>query len=517
MRTTYALLGAFLLVLLLPFGLRLGLGTLKHDAREPGPGAAALSLRIITPHNQDIRSVFEAAFSDWHRERFGGAVDLIYLSPGGTNDIVRYLEDLYGRYRDANGVLLPEADVSTGIEIVWGGGDFVFERTFKPLLKPLELDPALIRAVFPNPDLAGVPLLDPEAGTGGPKWVGTTLSSFGIVYAPAFYDLLDLPAPETWQDLARPELSGLLALADPTRSGSAAFIYMMVIQRAMASAEEAWLLQNPERVGAPAAELEALDSYRAALAQGWKEGMRVLLRIAANARYFTDTGSRPCTDVGDGEAAAGVAIDFFARVFQEEIGSRRITYHAPRGATAITPDPVGVLYGTLGAREQLANRFVEFLLSPDGQRLWNLRPGASPYVTRSLRRMPVRRDVYTDRHDWVDNENPFEAAGGFNVRPRWTRQLGRLIPIWAAAWIDSKPGLDRAYRAVLGTSDVRARERLLFELSDLPVELSDVQGPPSASATNSDPKLSAARQRLDWSERFRRHYAAVADRAGGPS
>jgi iron(III) transport system substrate-binding protein len=516
MRTTYALVGAFLLVLLLPFGFRLGLGTLEGDTR-PLTSGSALSLRVITPHNQDIRGVFEAAFSDWHRERFGSAVDLIYLSPGGTNDIIRYLEDLYGRYRDASGKLLPEADVSTGIEVVWGGGDFVFERTFKPLLKPLTLDAALLRAAFPNPDLAGVPLLDPDAVSVGPKWVGTTLSSFGIVHSPAFYDLIGLPAPRAWHDLARPELSGLLALADPTRSGSAAFIYMMVIQRAMASAEEVWFSQHPELARAPVGELEGLESYRAALAQGWKEGMRVLLRIAANARYFTDTGSRPCTDVGDGEAAAGVAIDFFARVFQEEIGRRRITYHAPRGATAITPDPVGVLYGTLGAREQLANRFVEFLLSRDGQRLWNLRPGASPYVTRSLRRMPVRRDVYQDRRDWVDDENPFEAAAGFNVRPRWTRQLGRLIPIWAAAWIDSKPSLDRAYRTILETRDVSARERLLFELSDLPVEWSDVHAAPPSSAADVELKLQAARQRLGWSERFRRHYAAVAERALGPS
>jgi iron(III) transport system substrate-binding protein len=240
--------------------------------------------------------------------------------------------------------------------------------------------------------------------------------------------------------------------------------------------------------------------------------------MAANARYFTDSGSRPCVDVGDAESAAGVAIDFFARVFQQQIGARRITYRAPRGATAITPDPVGVLYGTRGEQELVANRFVEYLLSPEAQRLWNVRAGESPYVVRSLRRMPVRRDVYADRRGWADDENPFETAQGFNMRQRWMRLLGRHIPIWAAAWIDTKPNLDDAYRAVLRVSDVERRRQLLFALSDLPIEFEDVSRKPAAadpSEPRVDARLQAARERMGWSQRFREHYAAVEERARG--
>ena len=502
----------------MPFALRALLGTSdrRTDATLP---QGALELRIITPHNQDIRRVFEPAFSDWHNDHFGQSVAITYLSPGGTNEIVRYLKDLYGTYRDASGQLVPEEQINSGIDLVWGGGDYAFERDFKPLLKPLALARSVIPAAFPDVDLAGVPLLDPESET-APKWVGVVLSSFGIIHAPEFYEILGLPPPQSWNDLARPELNGLVALADPTRSGSAAVIYMMVLQRAMAAAEQRWLEENPQLPSSQRAEFERLGSYKQALGVGWKEGMRVLLLMAANARYFTDSGSRPCVDVGDAESAAGVAIDFFARVFQEQIGKRRITYHAPRGATAITPDPIGVLYGTVGERELLANRFVEFLLSPEAQRLWNLKAGQSPYVVRSLRRMPVRRDVYAERTGWADDENPFEAAEGFNMRQRWMRQLGRLIPIWAAAWIDTKPHLDRAYRAVLSIADLERRERLLFELSDLPIELDDLDQVPTPAEAGDlpptlDPRLLAARQRMGWSERFRRHYDEVLTRAGG--
>jgi iron(III) transport system substrate-binding protein len=511
----YACVAAFIGVLIAPFLLH---GVFRERPLErPEQTGEMLELRIITPHNQDIRRVFEAAFSDWHRSHFGRGVAITYLSPGGTNDIVRYLRDLYGTYRDAQGKLLPEEQLSAGIELVWGGGDYTFERDFKPFLKPLMLGPGVLEAAFPGPDLAGVALYDPDAvaSSSAPKWVGVVLSSFGLIYAPEFYAGLGLPPPDSWEDLARPELHGLLALADPTRSGSAAVAYMMVLQRAMESAERAWQREHPELGYSPSRlELrpadEDLPSYQEALARGWKEGMRTLLLMAANARYFSDSGSRPCVDVGDAEAAAGVAIDFFARVFQDQIGKARITYHAPRGATAITPDPIAVLYGTRGERELLANRFVEFLLSPEAQRLWNLEPGRGPYISRSLRRMPVRRDVYSDRTGWADDENPFEAAQGFNLRQRWMRQLGRLVPIWAAAWIDGKPELDQAYSAVLATVDAGRRERLRERLSDLPIELPELTRPISdGAASGGDAKLRTARERMEWSARFRAHYLSI--------
>lgn len=512
MSRLHAPLLAFTSVLLLPFAVRLWLG------RAPAPlesaslaqgGGEVRALSIITPHNQDIRRAFELAFSDWYRARYGGRVALTFLSPGGTNDIVRFLEDAYGAYRDAAGKLPPPEQINVGIDVVWGGGDYVFERNFKPILAPLELPPELLRQVFPQRDLGGMALLDPDAvDYAAPKWVGTVLSSFGIIYSPDVYDSIGAKPPESWTDLAQPELAGLLALADPTRSGSAAYTYMMVLQRAMAAGERSFLGAHPERAAGP--ELEADPAYREALGRGWKEGMRTLVLMAANARYFTDSGHRPCADVGDGESAAGIAIDFFARVYEDEIGSRRLRFIAPRGATAITPDPVGVLYGTHGEHEVTANRFVEFLLSREGQRLWNLAAGQSPYVSRSLRRLPIRRDVYADRTGFADADNPFEIAEGFNMRQRWMRQLSRLLPIWAAAWLDSKSSLDEAYRAVLAVGDGERRERLRFELSDIPVEYDEVLQPVApAGAAGSDQRLRAARERASYSERFRAHYRDV--------
>jgi iron(III) transport system substrate-binding protein len=503
---------SFLVLFVTPFAIG-SRPPIRSDQLTASDAKPCLELRVITPHNQEIRHVFELAFSDWHAEHFGRPVCTRYLNPGGSNDVVRYLNGLYGGYRNGSGALLEESVVNTGLDVVWGGGAYAFDQQFRPFLKPLALDPAVLRAAFPEPTLAGVPLLDQPQGSDQPRWVGVALSSFGIVHSPALYAALGLPAPGHWEDLARPELSGLVTLADPTRSGAAAVIYMMVLQRAMADGEERWLRDNPEQSRLTAKELEKLPSYRDALALGFKTGMRTLLRLAANARYFTDSGSRPSDDVGLGEAAAGVAIDFYARVFQDEVGRERLEYLAPRGATAIVPDPVGVLYGSLGERELLANRFVEFLLSAEGQRLWNLKAGQAPYVARSLRRLPARRDVYANRAGWSDDENPFESASGFNLRQGWMRWLNDLLPVWAAAWIDGSAELKASYATILALPPGDVREQLLAKLSDLPFDFAELEQHRLARdarkahpAPGSDERLLAAEERLRWAERFRGHY-----------
>jgi iron(III) transport system substrate-binding protein len=512
----------FGLVLATPFVMR---AVLVRGAGAEARGAAGDGgeLVIVTPHTQDIRRAFAAAFADWHRERFGTTPRVTYLTPGGTNDIIRLLSDRYGTpaFRAADGSLKPEAEVAAQvtIDIAWGGGDVVFDRDLKPVLKPISVDASVFKAAFPKPDLNGVALYERTRDGAAPKWVGTVLSSFGIVYNPTLYARMNLPPPQTWRDLDRPELEGLVALADPTRSGSVAVAYMMAIQRARADAEAALLEAQPALRQLSASERERHPEYRAALAAGWKRGMRTLLLMAANARYFTDSASQVPNDVGNGDAAAGVAIDFYGRVFEQEVGRERIRYVAPRGATAITPDPIGILYGVVGERELLANRFVEFLLTPQAQRLWNLRGGQSPYLPRSLRRLPIRPDVYADRTGWADDTNPFEESGGFNMRGQWMSLFTDTRPIWAAAWIDSRTALKETYRSVLEVPDPHRRAQLIEKLSDLPIEMADVEAQKKTRGemekNREDVRLWMTRERIRWAEAFRTHYHSVAEAAEG--
>lgn len=531
-RYLYILL--FGIVLVAPFVLRAVMLTGQASAASEGD---AFRLIVVTPHNQDIRREFARAFSEWHERTYRQAVEIDYRVPGGTNDIKRQLENTYRGHRDAGGALRPDSYI--GIDVVWGGGDYFFDNELKPLgvLQPLRLDPRTLAAAFPQPTLAGVKLYDHaiDPATGAvlpPRWVGVCLSSFGIVYNADLLDTLGLTYPQSWDDLADPRLAGMLALADPLRSGSAAVAFNMVLQRAMADAEAEFVGQERlarlatvdfddlatredlAEVAALRREHEALKrEYEAALAQGWKRGMGRLLLIAANARYFTDSASHVPQDVGNGQAAAGMAIDFYGRVLEEAVGPRRCKFVSPRAATAITPDPVAVLHGVSGERLRIATRFVEFLLTPEGQRLWILRPGSEGGpASRALRRPPIRRDLYDGpRHQWTDDVNPFAEAGGFNARPEWAATLTETRMIWGAAWMDSRSSLTSAYHQIQDVRDPAARAQLLERLSNLPIKRQDVEQLRKVRKEIDAERVEEwkAAQRIGWAKKFRDHYRAV--------
>jgi iron(III) transport system substrate-binding protein len=506
----HALLLAFVAVVFAPFALQA-----LVTKTAPAPDANALELRIVTPHELDIRRSYAAAFSSWHEQRFGRSVRVVYLTPQGTNDMIRLLRDAYGTAGlRAQEPRPEEATVRVGIDLAWGGGDITFERELRPFLKPLALAADVLSAAFPERDLAGVPLYD--LATPKPHWVGVALSSFGIVFNAELFAALGRAPPATWQDLAHPDLAGLVAMADPTRSGSAAVAYMIVLQRAMADEQ-----LEAERM-AEVTDQALTDTERdAAIARGYHAGLQTLTKIAANARYFSDAATRPCDDVGQGDAAAAMAIDFYARVLADEVGEDRVSYVAPVGATALAPDPIAVLYGTLGDREVLANRFVEFLLSPEGQRLWNLRREASPFLQRSLRRLPVRRDVYRDRTQWADDTDPFETAQGFNLRKDWMSLFRETRELWAAAWIDNHGALRQTYHDVLAVPDAARRADLLDRLSELPIEMAEVAASKArrealeqaGASSGADVRLLQAELRLSWAKRFAAHYLRVREAA----
>ena len=242
MRYVYLIL--FFAIMAAPFAVR-------RVVTQPPPPLRAGSDRlvVVTPHNQDIRREFARAFDRWHRSRFGKGVDIDYRTAGGTPDIKRLLETTYRPYRAANGAI-PD-DVPADYDVVWGGGDYFFDREIKPLgiLQPARLSPELLGQAFPQAALAGVRLYDASRNDRRPPeplWVGVCLSSFGIIYNPELYETMRLTAPTQWNELTNPKLAGLIALADPSHSGSAAVAYMMVLQRAMADAEEELFARRPE-------------------------------------------------------------------------------------------------------------------------------------------------------------------------------------------------------------------------------------------------------------------------------
>ncbi|MDV7396096.1 ABC transporter substrate-binding protein, partial [Arthrospira platensis SPKY1] len=144
-------------------------------------------------------------------------------------------------------------------------------------------------------------------------WIGTALSSFGIIFNRNALARVGFEGiPSQWEDLADPRLFANVGLADPSKSGSSNKAFEMILQQQMQLTEQ----ELKEK------DLQGSELDQQVREQGWLRGLGLIQRISANARYFTDSASKPSIDVSQGDCAAGMSIDFFGR-FQEETLRRR--------------------------------------------------------------------------------------------------------------------------------------------------------------------------------------------------
>ncbi|MEM1443829.1 MAG: extracellular solute-binding protein, partial [Verrucomicrobiota bacterium] len=312
-----------------------------------------------------------------------------------------------------------QSEIGVGIDLFFGGGayDFTRQASSGNLVARdaterygpgalAEEEPEWFEDIMPA-SVSGEPFRDADF-----RWVGTVLSAFGIVYNRDVLKRLGFEGGlERWDDLGDPRLSGQLALADPTKSGSTTKAFEMLIQEQ---------IQKRLADGVPEEQ---------ALAEGWDAAMRLIIKISANARYFTDSAAKVPRDVALGDAGAGMSIDFYGRTFnqlyQDEDGDSHVQFVMPRAGTSIGADPIGMLRGA--PNPELAHQFIRFVLSPDGQKLWNYRVGEPGGPERyALRRPPIRRDFYTEEnrvHRSDPEVNPYEIAEGFTYRDEWTGAL----------------------------------------------------------------------------------------------
>ncbi|HEY8931749.1 MAG TPA: extracellular solute-binding protein, partial [Rariglobus sp.] len=399
------------------------------------------------------------------------------------------------------------SEVGCGIDLFYGGGsyDFIRQAQAGRLVDSgvLKAHPEWFNdAVIPQ-SFAGEAYWDKDG-----RWVGTVLSSFGIVANKDSLARLGVTtAPKSWADLADPRYVGEVALADPTKSGSSAKAFENVIQQQMQR------LVFARMATARYASEDARQAAEArAVSEGWTEGLRLLQRIGANARYFTDSAQKVPIDVAAGDCAVGMGIDFYGRQQQEAVRRRgsadRMTYVSPEGGAVASVDPVGLLRGA--PHRAVAVAFIEFSLSMEGQKLWNLKPGASggpEYF--ALRRLPVRKDFYALpgiaelRSD--PEELPYaEQADRLIYRPERTGRLFReLAFVMRVMCLDTQPELKRAWRALI---DAEMPAEALAVFSDVSAVSYEETGGRIRAALRSKNKVDEIKLANELGNRFRAQY-----------
>lgn len=408
---------AFVLVLVGPFLLRRQEAGLHRE------------LIIVSPHSETIETEFERAFSQWTAATRGFEAQIEWLDQGGTTSAIKFVEDQFER--------TPEG---IRVDIFFGGGADPFMHFSKlGLLHRCSL-PDEVLAPIPQTH-AGIEIYDSQQ-----RWFGACMSGFGILYNKQLLKRLDLPEPTTWADLGRPEYFKWVASADPRLSGSIHMAYEIILQ-----------------------------------AYGWDEGWRHIMRIGANCGSFSRAASDVPREVAIGQAACGMAIDYYALRAVAEAGEQNMGFRLPDRLTVVNPDGIGVLKGA--PDPELAELFVQFVLSEHGQRLWMLRAGVPGGPKEyQLYRLPVIPGM-VERYgaDSVVKLDPFKFEGGieFDLAKK-NQRWGALNNLLGACIIDVHYELAAAWK-------------VLRDLPEADPRLEELLAPP----VGEDELLEMARQRWD--------------------
>lgn len=552
-------------------------------------------LVIISPHNEAIRYEFSRAFSAWHHRRYGQPVKVDWRAIGGTSEIMRYLAAEYvasfrawrrqsgGAWPEDGGAMIldrrfdprkgPPADADRAgrnrwerqrelyeafrgtddssaftatIDLFFGGGAYDHGKAFKQGLTVPPWPPghAPDNTVATTDGRVLVPL-----GLSGETWrndgfFGAVVSTFGICYnADRLRELGIRHPPDSWSDLSDPAYFRQLGVADPTKSGSITKAFEMIIHeqcdRAVREAgfRPGQVAEFERRIGearlAPG-ELpgNVPPEYQRAVESGWLAGVRLVQRIAANARYFTDSAGKVPIDVSVGNAAAGLAIDFYGR-YQAEVsaspeGVSRMAYVTPVGGSSVSADPISLLRGA--EHRELAVRFIVFVLSEDGQKLWTYAPGTPGGPAKfALRRLPIRRDFYPSEDPDFDaafrrhskhsvdelgdpNVNPYEVAGRFTYHPRWTAgHFSAHRYLIRAMCLDAGEELRAAWQSIIENGGPGAQPEAMAVLERMPTAPEPLNWRSILEITRTRDNLDYMRE---WTMFFRERYREAKRVAG---
>ncbi len=365
---------------------------------NPSPSAEKVSLSILSPHNLHIREVFEKAFSNYHQQHFGSPVKVEWGDQGGTVEMMKFIRSEYTRS--------PEG---INYDILFGGGTEPYLELASQGHFEIHKVPDDLLARLPV-DFGGIPLYAQDY-----SWYGAALSGFGIMYNKPLLEKEGLPAPKAWEDLADPKLMSWVGSADPRQSGSVRMTYEIILQ-----------------------------------AYGWEKGWDIITRLGGNIRRFSGAGGDVPKDIAAGDVACGMCIDLYAWSQIAETGGERLEFFFPEGLTVINPDGIAIFKGA--PHKEIAERFIDFVLSSDGQKLWMLKVGDPEFPgSKPLYRMSVLPFLYDDLKDRSQlSINPFAAKTSlrFDVVKSRDRYLV-LNDLLGALMVDTHNELTRAWTAII--------------------------------------------------------------------
>ena len=475
-----------ILLIITPLAIVVAAPLVLRDDETEGANEADMRLDVITPHTETLRREFGEAFSQYWQQKTGKSVYVNFLVPGGTSECVRVINNGF------------EASIERGengcnADVFFGGGAYDYNKLAKlerfEKLRIFDVQPELFNEGGIPQNLGGETFYDANL-----TWIGSVLSSFGICYNVDLLEERGLSIPTSWDDLGDPGYVRGIALADTTKSSSVTKALEMLVQQKIQNE----LLNDVSG-----------KSKKELIKLGWAKSLRLIQRIGANARYFTDSSSKIPRDVAQGNAIAGMCVDFYGRTTAESLkkqdGLSRVGYVMPPGGSSISVDPIAVLKGA--PHSDLAHSFVEFVLSKEGQMIWAATPGSHPGPKyRALRRLPVRPDLYQGETLGLmidGSEMPFEQAKKFNYDGSLTGHLFTPLRIIVRVMcIDAHDEMKEAWEALIDSGFPPQATEKFHDISLVSYELAGT----SIKSTLKKSKVDAVKLMNELGSFFRKNY-----------
>jgi len=181
------------------------------------------------------------------------------------------------------------------------------------------------------------------------------------------------------------------------------------------------------------------------------------------------------------------------------VGSDLLVFVLPQKMTVIGPDSIAVLHGA--RQPDLARHFVEFTLTPEGQRI--LYQGVGIDGQRAaLHRLPVRPDLY--REPAAPRANPYGYTVGFTYDADLDNQRRKIVDdMIGVCLIEAHGDLVRAWRAVIARGCAPAD---MAELGKPPSDGAEVR---RLASVWKDPRARLAAMGA-WADECKARYARLA-------
>ena len=159
-------------------------------------------------------------------------------------------------------------------------------------------------------------------------WYGIYTGILGFMVNKDELDYLKLEAPQSWDDLLKPEYKGLIWLSNYNTAGTAKLVVNLMLQM-----------------------------------KGHDEGIAYLVELDKNIQVYTKSGSGPSKNVGTGQCVIGIGFlhDGVTQILDN--GYENIQLIIPSDGTACEIGPVAIFRGA--KHLNAARLFVEFALSPE--------------------------------------------------------------------------------------------------------------------------------------------------------